>query len=949
MASNRVFVSPGVYTSERDLSFVTRNVGVTTLGAVGETTKGPAFQPIFVSNYDEFRAFFGGLNPKKVKDTGYPMYELPYIAKSYLSQSNQMFVTRILGFSGYDAGYAWGITIDGALDPSTSAVTSTTTYSGNYITYTATTAGTVSNISTIDAPTNYFFNNGDLNLDFLSSASVGDTGEFGPFYDKPDETALLFTGFSGSLEVISSGTDINGNTTGTTSGVSVSYSGQSYTDVDNQIIALLRSRGNYDGSEMLVFDCTGNTTPVGIATTATTAETDPLATFQLSGNSFFQGAFNYQVSMDRTKKNYLPRVLGKTAQDNTTALFVEEIYQDMFDDLITEDKVRGINMSLVEYDRAFDDYLEEYQPAVTPYVVSEVRGNKVLRLFRLWTISDGNSANKEFKISITNIKPDDKLFDVEIRSYGDTDANKVVLENFTKCTMDPTSDRYIGRRIGTLDGEYVSRSNYVLVEVDEESDGSDAFPAGFTGFPMRDYNENGNTNVVSPALLYKTEYTTFEKKRKAYLGLSNIAGIDQDFFDYKGKPDSATLNTWTGLTDGFHMDVEASAVTIDNVEVVINSTGGTYNPIFKFQTGNAEFKNDFDITGTDYEKIYARKFTFAPYGGFDGWDVYRNRRTNTDNYLINGNRGIIGLTNGTFENKALSNGEIGITSDFYAYFEGIRTFSNPEATNVNVFTTPGIDMIDNTNLIEEAIEMVETERADSLYITTLPDVDAAGDVLTTEDAVLNIDGMYDSNYTATYWPWIQVNDSENNQLIWLPPTRDVVRNIALTDNIAFPWFAAAGVQRGDVNAIKARKKLTLQERDELYEGRINPIATFASEGIKIWGNKTLQEAETALNRINVRRLLLQARKLISAVSIRLLFEQNDDVVRNQFLGLVNPILDNIRSERGLTDFRVVLDDDPESIDRNELCGRIFIKPTRALEFICVEFNIMNTGASFDDI
>jgi phage tail sheath protein FI len=171
----------------------------------------------------------------------------------------------------------------------------------------------------------------------------------------------------------------------------------------------------------------------------------------------------------------------------------------------------------------------------------------------------------------------------------------------------------------------------------------------------------------------------------------------------------------------------------------------------------------------------------------------------------------------------------------------------------------------------------------------------------------------------------------------------------LTDNIAFPWFAVAGVQRGDVDAIKARVKLTLGERDTLYENRINPIATFASEGIKIWGNKTLQVKESALDRINVRRLLLQARKLISAVAIRLLFEQNDDIVRNQFLSLVNPILDNIRSERGLTDFRVVLDSSPESIDRNELLGRIFLKPTRALEFICVEFNIVPTGASFDDI
>jgi phage tail sheath protein FI len=253
--------------------------------------------------------------------------------------------------------------------------------------------------------------------------------------------------------------------------------------------------------------------------------------------------------------------------------------------------------------------------------------------------------------------------------------------------------------------------------------------------------------------------------------------------------------------------------------------------------------------------------------------------------------------------------------------------------------------------MEEAIDMVEEERADSLYILTTPDTDSSGEVALTVGEAVDIidDSGIDSNYSATYFPWLQMQDTENNQYVWLPPTLEVVRNIALTDNVAFPWFAAAGLNRGTTNAIKARTKLTLDQRDVLYEGRINPMATFSDVGVVIWGNKTLQSKDTALNRINVRRLLLQARKLISAVSIRLLFEQNDDVVRNQFLSLVNPILDNIRKERGLTDFRVQLDNDPEAIDRNELCGRIFIKPTRSLEFICVEFNITNTGANFDNL
>ena len=121
--ADRVFVSPGVYTSERDLTFVTRQVGVTTLGLVGETTQGPAFQPIFIGNYNEFQSFFGGLNAEKVKTTGAPKYELPYIAKSYLAESNQLFVTRILGLSGFDAGLSWGITLDAALDSTTTGVT----------------------------------------------------------------------------------------------------------------------------------------------------------------------------------------------------------------------------------------------------------------------------------------------------------------------------------------------------------------------------------------------------------------------------------------------------------------------------------------------------------------------------------------------------------------------------------------------------------------------------------------------------------------------------------------------------------------------------------------------------------------------------------------------------------------------------------------------------------
>jgi hypothetical protein len=1063
--ADKVFVSPGVYTSEKDLTFVTRQVGVTTLGLVGETTKGPAFQPIFISNYGEFQSFFGGLNNTLVNSpvdgNGAPLYELPYIAKSYLSQSNQLFVTRVLGYSGYDAGRAWGITLDAALDPST--IQPTVTNYNPIVLYTASTTGTLLNTIINDPLLNYeVYVKGAMSLNYLATALSGTSttltddiannksaanvftgcsifiyvdargltpavlsastsgNTLGPtsyaslftfdyntgttlvtsttagsdpylsYYlanvntaNKPFSTQSTLTGitstftpspadfwhssltspsysaFSMVYQTVSSGAPV-GNIvtytvsgtvqyisaasqtqyiTGTTHGTSTFETGFGYSDVEDRTVAILRSRGRVDYSTQdYVYQLPFNGS-IYFDSGNTNAETNPLGDFDLIGTSSTIGNFDYSCSFDKTQKNYLPKVLGRTAQDGKTAAYVEELYDHMFTTYNNAGKVRGINLDLVEYGRDYYNYLQEYQPAVTPYVVSELRGNKVLKLFRIWTISDGNAANEQFKISIMNIRPDIKEFDIHVRSFYDTDASPVVLESFSRCTMNPTANNFVGRKVGTLDGTYGSKSSYILIELDDTVDTSDAFPAGFIGYPTRDYTI-GTLPAQNPHIMYKQAYGQFENKRKYYLGISDTTGIDADFFDYKGLDQNDA--EWTDLTHGFHMDVDASQVVIDG-----DNTSTTYY----FDTGVWTFRTDADVTanGSPYVKVYSRKFTFVPHGGFDGWDVYRTRRTNLDGYFNGATAAQNGLASGTFKPKTLTNGDIALNSDYYAYLEAIWTFKNPEAVNINVFATPGIDTTDNSNLIEATIEMVEQDRADSLYIVTLPDTDAAGAVMEVADAVDSIADMYDSNYTATYWPWIQILDAENNVFIYVPPTRDVVRNIALTDNIAFPWFAVAGIQRGDVDAIKARKKLTLGERDVLYENRVNPIATFTSDGIKIWGNKTLQVKETALNRINVRRLLLQARKLISAVSIRLLFEQNDTIVRNQFLSLVNPILDNIRTERGLYDFRVVLSNDPEDIDRNQLTGKIYLKPTRALEFIVVEFNIMNTGASFDNI
>jgi len=956
MDNNFIRKSPGVYSTVKDNTFTTAGAGVSSVGLVGETKIGPAFQPIFIKSWDEFTNYFGGTDTTLVKETGYPQYELPYIALKYFNTNvaSALFVTRVLGLSGYDAGLAWGLTLDSALDDSTVVTTNTGTTRSPLITYTATSAGTIVTLVSTDAVIQTLINNSDSDLlgqlGFLGLANTGDTASIDPIYYK---SGTVFSGVSFNLTVTTKGTANAGTlVTGVTTGVTVQYSGTVYSEIENQLVALLRSRATVNlTTQAPVFELSASTN-LGFSSTGSTSVTDPKGTFYLTGTSTSQGAFSYALSLNSASPNndYLPLALGRNNDDKSTAIFVEEFFPTMLNSAIVANKVRGIKQSLVSYSDSFKDYLQQFQPAITPWVVSELRGNKVLRLFRFVTISDGNAANEQFKISITNIKPDEKTFNVLVRRFNDADDSKEI-ESYGNCTMDKTSINYIGRKIGTIDGNFPAVSKYMLVEPDETSNTNDAFPAGFVGYPIRDYQSNSNTTVANPDLMYKQTYSATETKSKVTLGISKSVGVDSDFFDYKGVPQTTSPDVWTGMTNGFHMDVNASAVTIDKVYIVINASGGTYSPIFKFDTGNWQFRTDSGLIGGPYDKLDARKFTFAPYGGFDGWDEHRDGRSNTDKYTVNGTYGVAGFNNGeTFKKITLSDGSIGLNSDYYAFLEAIWTFKNPEATNINVFATPGIDCFNHTNLVEATIDMVENDRADSLYVMTTPD-NVDGTNLTATEVVNQIDGLYDSSFTCTYWPWIQMVDEEANKQIWLPSTCYVIADLAINDSNGYPWYAAAGVNRGNIGnadglVIQARKVLTQGDRDTLYEGRINPIATF--EGNRyIWGNKTLQIADSALNRVNVRRLLLYAIKMVTAVGRNLLFEQNDAIVRNQFLSQVNPILDNIRANRGLYDFKVVLSNSPEDFDRNQLTGKIYLKPTKVLEFIEMEFNVMGYGANLN--
>jgi hypothetical protein len=1033
--ANQVYSSPGLYTSEKDLTFTTETLGVTTLGLVGETLKGPAFQPMFVSNYDEYKLKFGGTNPEKFSGTQIVKYELPYIAKSYLTQSNQLFVTRVLGLSGYDAGMGYAIRTIGSINPSSLVVsgqTGSTTdlyfiadISGNTITVSGgtysgqtllTAVGTLTDTDTTKYSTvfnsffglsgtlsgnNWYKNNllywniittglssyyvTNRNSQPLTAASGSTSPTVVDAYnytnDLVDETTFRlnneFTFTESSDDFRSKGymlyahsigaTGVSTNYyTGITKVMNVSHTASVNNEFHKKTIAILRSRGTYS-ADVLNYNVTGSSVTIS---GSTALSHNPFTTFTLSGLTADNTSFTYDVSLDSTKSNYIKKVLGTAAFDKSTKLFVDEFYDASLNWGWDFNKIQGIYPSIISVN-SWNANKTQYQSPVTPYFVSELRGGLPQRLFRFISISDGNSANTEIKVSISNLSFATMTFDVLVRAYGDSDKTVVLLEKFSGLSMDETQSNYIGRMIGTIDNKYPLLSSYIVVDMDPSAP-SDAIPCGFEGYQVRTANTSNITGTSYCGVIqlpYKTEYYTAgetittppdasaiissgDKIRKAYLGFTDIDyGYDADLLKFKGLANSngnwGNGDEWSTKTTGFHLDVNAADVVDASGDTVFTAGVSSYSSA----TDEADVNNA-------YYDIKTRKFTALFAGGFDGWDIYRKTRTNTNTYKI-GRSGFTAAGFATYTDQAYFDtyGSFGV-SDYYATYLGILSFQNPEETSINLLATPGIDIINNSDLCSDTIEIVEEKRADSLYLPTIPDIQLYNntDPGNTEtwlhpseiiDALESVD--VDTNYTAVYYPWIQINDSENNANVFIPPTAEVVRNLAYTDNVAYSWYATAGYNRGLVKCIRARMSLDQAARDLLYPARINPIATFSDIGPVIWGNRNLQVANSALNRINIRRLLLQARKLIMAVANRLLFDPNDTTVRSQFTSLVNPILDNIRKERGLTDFRVSLTPLASEKDRNTMTGKIFIKPTPTLEFIELTFVVTPETVSFDNI
>ena len=411
------------------------------------------------------------------------------------------------------------------------------------------------------------------------------------------------------------------------------------------------------------------------------------------------------------------------------------------------------------------------------------------------------------------------------------------------------------------------------------------------------------------------------------------------------------------LYGGFPDDPTVTAVSSNGCQAYayvfsLDDVRSTSDGTFYYDSGsrNAGSSATSNTTTSSYKTLIDQKidkFTAPFWGGFDGFDITK------PDPLANS---LMDADSSTEDNSYV----------YATYRRAIDTVADPELLDMNLLSVPGLHL---KPLTKHMINICE-DRADSMALIDLPSVytpphedgSLAKNARISKNAVgvaNNLkDRRLDSSYGATFYPWVQTRDDQTGQLVWIPPTVAMMGVLGSSEARSDVWFAPAGFNRGGLTEGAAgipitnvSERLSAKERDRLYDARINPIASFPSNGIVVLGQKTLQERPSALDRINVRRLVIYLKKQISILSTQVLFEQNVQATWDRFTGLIEPFLANVKTRFGITDYRLILDETtttPDLIDQNILYAKIMVKPARAIEFIAIDFVIASTGASFDD-
>jgi len=939
------FVSPGVFINEIDNSGRTDTSTAIGPTVIGRTERGPSFTPVRIESYSEFVNIFGeaipGGDTRDVWRNGNytaPTYAA-YAAQAYLKNSSPVNVVRLLG----------------AEDPNASADgkagwQATTAY-GLYITPTATrSTGTLAAIWYCEAGTSVRLTG--------SSPNNAQTSSVGTLVKN------IGTDYGFKAQIVTNS--------------SVAYTTEfNFNEASDKFIRK-------------VF----NTNPT--LTNGSIGSTSLSASYWL-GETYENWLGNVDAGHDVTGSS-----LGAGSYYGLTLLLQSEGASGA-----NNQKDHRKPFRSAETDYVFS---QDMSNDTASFGIS---ASRTPNLFKFVTVNAGLWEGQNFKISIEDIREsvsDDNpygTFSVVIRRAGDSDSAVRFVERYSNCNLNPQSEDYIAKKIGDKYlvwddsegryreyGKFINRSSYIRVVMDVDVDAgltpAGLLPAGFRGpqkwagigiasgtvgvkteaggatattVPVKansgvtsfgfDIASAWSASFIHPGHLPRVDSTSAPSATRAYFGYDSNKGKSSTLYSRQN------LDFARSLCDGLY-DAQFSATgtgsialtrtfefTLDDLSGSVGSNSVDSTPATMYwASGNRAAGTSY--RGTASFGAMLRKgfdsFTLPLYGGNDGLNVKEME---------------------PFRNSAINTGDTSATNyAVHSIRRAIDSVADPEVVDTNMITMPGLT---NQGLVTRMITTCEN-RSDALAIVDLKggyqpnteangsEQDRKGDL---ETVVTNIQALQvNSSYGCAYYPWVQIRDPEKGAQLWVPPSVVALGVFANTERRDELWFAPAGFNRGGLSqgasglpVLATTERLTSKERDSLYDANINPIANFPNEGIVVFGQKTLQITPSALDRINVRRLMNYVKKEISRMAGQVLFQPNVEETWNGFTSMVEPFLASVKARFGLDDFKVVLDKTtttPELIDRNIVYAKIFLKPTKAIEYIAIDFNITNSGASFED-
>ena len=960
--------SAGVTATEIDISgpVVQKPTGIPA-GVIGTSPKGPAFAPITVGVFSDYSAKFGASDGKKF---------MPLAANEWLRNQSSLTAVRVLGVgdgktrnpdgSVTNAGFTVGEN-----EPNTSLPISDPAY-GNLVYNPYAIAGGPHGRT-------YF-------LGALMSASAGSSLFSSASINAPSVPVVRGVVMAANGVILRLANDEYNNANPPSSVVAAA-------DATARGMSIGTVTTSSNGTVKQDFRLLLN----GIPGTDPSYPNVITASFDPNASNYFANVFNTDPYKLQQTGHFLYAnydILTSQAGVNGTGIMTGSTLAFL---------VTGSSIATAPNYEAFTD---RFSNARSPWIVSQHFGGVTQNLFRIWALDSGANISTLYKISVENIAASSDnttpfgTFDVTIRDWNDTDGNVSYLEQWRGLSLDPSSPRYISNVIGDLhtyfdfdrsdseqklaiDGDFENASNLVRVEVaDDVQNGTiepTALPFGFAS-PLHLVTTSGSldgtlcnfvTGAIQPPLPLRQNITN-GSGAKALVNPQLYWGVQ---FEHQASLDmpngttlkNASLNSWAKYFPEFSTTPVVigddtfcnNEFSLENVKIVTGSAGNAdpsqwASATYVRNANGVIAANDTtktrglavsDLTSANKRFI---KFTTLMQGGFDGTNIFDKDEAEINNAAV-----VADMDN---VSRGRNNGP-----NVMAYRKAIQLMQSTTEVDVQLLLVPGIRHPAVTDTLIAAVE----ERFDALAIIDIEQIDGNGDNVVGDDQqpVVNASvdqfagRLADSSFAAAYFPDVVMTDPTTKTNVVVPPSVAVLGALALNDKLAQPWFAPAGMTRGSLQTtLETRVKLSKNDMDALYNVNVNPLVAFPGNGtggtaptggVVVWGQKTLQASASALDRVNVRRLLINLRRQVRDVAQTIMFEPNREATLARFQNAVTPILQRVQKLSGIEKYKVQIDTTTTTqadILNNSIRGKIYIVPLRAIEFVSLDFVVSNPGS-----